>query len=175
LAFVIQYAPTLLAKVPLGRTRNGREVLAGEAMLRIALAFDAAEPPPEAGEIATKCRAMAEDVGEALGALRARGLVVTVSDGGYVPARPLERISLLDVRMAATGGAPLLPDATPGRGPVPEIFREVEDKAAIRLGEVTFRALCDRARTTGENPLSASTQAGERAPEPPPVRTIRPA
>jgi membrane protein len=172
LAFVIQYAPTLLAKVPLGRTRAGREVLAGQAMLQVALAFDAAAAAPDAGQIASRCRAMAEDVGEALGALRSSGLVVTLSEGGILPARPLEQISLLDVRKAAAGGGPLFPASGAGGGPVPEIFRDVEAKAANLLEEVTFRGLCDRVRETGENPLPAPEQATEAAPESPPVRTM---
>jgi membrane protein len=173
LAFVIQYAPTLLSKVPLRQTRVGREVLAGQAMLQIALAFDeAVASAPDAGQIASRCRAMAEDVGEALGALRTGGLVVTLTEGGILPARPLEQITLLDIRKAVAGGGPLFPESGVGRGPVPDIFRALEDKAADQLGEVTFRALCDRVRQTGENPLPLAEQAGEAASESPPVRTM---
>jgi membrane protein len=175
LAFVIQYAPTLLARVPLGQTRAGREILAGQAMLQVALAFDEAAPPPDAGQIAARCRAMAEDVGEALASLRAGGLVVTLSEGGILPARPLEQISLLDVRLAVTGGGPLFPESGAGRGPLPEILKDVENKAADRLGEVTFRALCDRVRETGENPLPDSEQAGNGSAGDAPVRTMTPA
>lgn len=175
LAFVIQYAPTLLAKVPLAQTRAGREVLAGQAMLQIARAFDEATPPPDAGTIAARCRAMAEDVGEALGSLRAAGLVVTVSEGGILPARPLEQISLLDVRKAVAGGGPLFPASGAGSGPVPEILRDVEDASARRLAEVTYRSLCDRVRETGENPLPEPDQDEEGPTEASPVRTITPA
>jgi membrane protein len=172
LAFVIQYAPTLLSKVPLGQTRAGREVLAGQAMLQIALAFDEAVAAPDAGQIASRCRAMAEDVGQALGALRTGGLVVTLTEGGILPARPLEQMTLLDVRKAVAGGGPLFPESGVGRGPVPDIFRAVEDNAADRLAEVTFRALCDRVRQTGENPLPLAEQAGEAVRESPPVGTM---
>lgn len=173
LAFVIQYAPTLLAKVPLAHTRAGREILAGQAMLQVALAYDQAESPPDAGQIAARCRAMAEDVGEAVAALRSGGLVASVSEGGIVPARPLEQISLLDVRKAVGGGAVLVPDRGV-RGPVPEIFKDVEDRAADRLAAVTFRALCDQVRETGEDPLPAVPPPDEQDEDHPPVRHATP-
>lgn len=139
-AFIVQHASTLLRKRPLASTTAGREILAGESMLRIAAAFDRGEPPPPEDEIASDAQALAEDVGEVLAALRQAGLVVPTAEGGLVPSRSLDRITLLDVRVAMTGpGAEPPPDARVGK-----ILKDVEDEAGRRLSEVTFLELVAR-------------------------------
>jgi membrane protein len=139
-AFIVQHASTLLRKRPLASTQAGREILAGEAMLRIAAAFDRGGAPPDEDEIAADAQALAEDVGEVLAALRVAGLVVPTGDGGLVPSRSLDRITLLDVRGAITGPrAEPPPDARVG-----SILKEVEDQAGRRLSEVTFLELVAR-------------------------------
>jgi membrane protein len=141
LAFIIQHASALLRMRPLAATHAGREYLAGEAMLRIALAFDRSLPPPTDDDIASDAQALAEDVGEVLAQLRQAGLIVPVSEGGLVPSRPLERITLLDVRRAVHGpGAELSEEADVGR-----ILKDVEGEAERRLADVNFRALVARA------------------------------
>lgn len=145
LAFVFQYAPTLLSGGG-ADSKAGREILAGEALFRIALAYDANEQAPDAGDVGAALRAIAEEVGDALLALRQAGLVLVLGDGGLVPGRPLEQLSLLDVRRAVSGPAPAAPD----RGSVVgEIVHGVEGLAAERLAAVTYRSLCDRAREEG--------------------------
>jgi len=140
-AFIVQHASALLKMRPLAATRTGREFLAGETMLRIALAFDRAEPPPDDDEIAADAQALAEDVGSVLAHLREAGLVVPVADGGLVPSRSLERITLLDVRRAVYGpGAQLTDEARVGR-----ILKDVEGEAERKLAEVTFRELVAQA------------------------------
>ncbi len=139
-AFIVQHASTLLRKRPLASTQAGREILAGEAMLRIAAAFDRGESPPPEDEIASNAQALAEDVGEVLAALRQAGLVVPTAEGGLVPSRSLDRITLLDVRTAVIGpGAEPPDDAHVGR-----ILKDVEDQASRRLSEVTFLELVER-------------------------------
>jgi membrane protein len=139
-AFIVQHASTLLRKRPLASTQAGREILAGEAMLRIAAAFDRGGAPPDEDEIAADAQALAEDVGEVLGALRKAGLVVPTGDGGLVPSRSLDRITLLDVRAAITGpSAEPPPDAQVG-----SILKDVEDEAGRRLSEITFMELVAR-------------------------------
>jgi membrane protein len=138
-AFIVQHASTLLRRRPLASTQAGREILAGESMLRIATAFDRGEPPPAEDEIASDAEALAEDVGEVLAALRGAGLVVP-TEGGLVPSRSLDRITLLDVRTAMTGpGAEPPAEARVGR-----ILKDVEDQAGRRLSEVTFKDLVAR-------------------------------
>jgi membrane protein len=143
-AYIVQHASALLKMKPLAATHAGREFLAGEAMLRIALAFDRAEPPPTDDEIASDAQALAEDVGEVLAHLRSAGLVVPVGEGGLVPSRSLERITLLDVRRAVHGpGAELTDEARVGR-----ILKDVEGEAERRLSEVSFRELVMQAPPT---------------------------
>ncbi|MGB8930544.1 MAG: YhjD/YihY/BrkB family envelope integrity protein [Anaeromyxobacteraceae bacterium] len=158
-AFIVQHASALLRKRPLASTQGSREILAGEAMLRVARAFDRGEPPPAEDEIASDAQALAEDVGEALAALRQAGLVTSTAEGGLVPSRSLDRISLLDVRTAVTGPGPDAPDdARVGR-----ILKEVEGEAARRLSQVTFRELA----ATAEAPDRASEAAREAENAPP--------
>jgi membrane protein len=136
-AFIVQHASALLRKRLLTSTPAGREILAGEAMLRIARAFDRGDPPPAEDEIASDAQALAEDVGDALAALRAAGLILPTADGGLVPSRSLDRITLLDVRTAISGpGAEPPEDARVGK-----ILREIEGEAGRRLSTVTYRDL----------------------------------
>ncbi len=78
---------------------------------------------------------------------------MAVADGGLGPARPLERITLEDVRRAIVGveGA-----ERRGGGTVGELVSAAEDEAAARLAAVSFRELCDR-------------DGGGRAPAPSPA------
>jgi len=148
LAFVFQYAPLILSGAPYSASKAGREVLAGQAMLDVALAFDCGGEAPEASDVATRIRATAEEVGEALLALRTSGLIVVLADGGLVPAKPLERITLLDVRQAVGGPAPVLEG---GGSPIGDIVRGVDELAAGHLAAVSYRTLCDRVHTEGES------------------------
>ncbi|HSM93685.1 MAG TPA: YhjD/YihY/BrkB family envelope integrity protein [Anaeromyxobacteraceae bacterium] len=157
-AFIVQHASALLRKRPLASTQGSREILAGEAMLRIARCFDRGDPPPAEDEIASDAQALAEDVGEALAALRQAGLVTPTAEGGLVPSRSLDRISLLHVRTAVQGPGSEAPDeARVGR-----ILKDVEDEAARRLSRITFQELVASAEATegasgavpdAENPL----------------------
>lgn|SRR5574341_370878 len=138
-AFIVQHASALLKKRPAVATQASREILAGEAMLRIARCFDRGEPPPAEDDIASDAQALAEEVGEVLAALRSAGLVIP-TEGGLVPSRSIERISLLDVRAAVTGPpAEASEDARVGR-----ILKDVEGEAARRLSSITFQELVAR-------------------------------
>ncbi len=148
LAFVAQYASALLRRAPRAPSKTGKEVLAGEALLRVASAFDRGTPPPDAGDVTTQLGATAEEAGEALAALRGAGLVVALADGGLVPSRPLEKLTLLDVRRAVAGGEP---DRSEAHGPVVDVVTRVEDEAASRLAAVTFKELCDGERSRGRS------------------------
>jgi membrane protein len=139
LAFVIQHATALMNGAPQITSPAGKEILAGQAMLQIAQAFDRGEPAPDAGDVASRLGSSAEQAGDALAALRNAGLVVALADGGLVPARPPERLTLLDVHRAVVGAAADLPQA---RGPVAGIIREIEERAAERLSAVHFDELC---------------------------------
>jgi membrane protein len=150
-AFVVQYAPGLLAGPAREGNRTGREVLAAQALLEVAVAFDRGAPAPDPGTIAARLGGLPEEVGEALAALRSAGLVVALADGGLVPSRSLERLNLHDVRMAVFG-----PEPQSGRpsGMVAGIMAGVEQETAQRLAETTYRALCDRVRAEEVHPVS---------------------
>ncbi|WP_242341496.1 MULTISPECIES: YhjD/YihY/BrkB family envelope integrity protein [unclassified Anaeromyxobacter] len=160
LAFVIQYATALIHGAPQPSSPTGKEILAGQAMLQIARAFDRGEPAPDAGDVASRLGSGAEEAGEVLAALRNAGLVVSLTDGGLVPSRPLERLTLLDVRRAIVGRSSDLPHS---RGPVAGIVREIEERAEERLAAVDFRALCEQKPSAQALPAAASPsgQAGE--------------
>ncbi len=154
LAFVFQYASALIHGVHT-ESRMGKEILAGRALLEVARAFDTGGAAPDPGDVANQLGAAADDVSEVLGALKGAGVVVSLADGGLVPGRPLEKITLLDVRRALTGRAP--PPA-PAAGVVAAVVKGVEDEAAERLADVTLRTLCDR---------EGGAAAGERPDGPP--------
>jgi len=159
LAFVFQYRSALIhgAEAP---SKTAREILAGRALLVVARAFDAGAPAPDAGDVANEIGAAADDVSEALGALKAAGVVVSLADAGLVPGRPLEKITLLDVRRALGGKEPSL---TASSGLVAAVVKGVEDEAAERLGDVTFRSLCDRDRGGSEGERPTAPPASEQA------------
>ncbi|WP_242347012.1 YhjD/YihY/BrkB family envelope integrity protein [Anaeromyxobacter terrae] len=161
LAFVIQYATALIHGAPQPSSPTGKEILAGQAMLQIARAFDRGEPAPDAGDVASRLGSGAEEAGEVLTGLRNAGLVVSLTDGGLVPSRPLERLTLLDVRRAIVGGASDLPHT---RGPVAGIIREIEERSEERLAAVNFRELCDQKGAT--QALPAGSPTGEAAERP---------
>lgn len=170
LAYVFQYRDTLVARAPRGDSASGRELVAGQAMLAIARAFDAGQPPPDAGELAMRLGASAEEAGEAVAALRQRGIVVGLADGGLVPARSLERITLLDVRRAVAGPEEPL-SGVPGL--VPGILRNIEDKAAEELSSITFRALCDEERGSTRARAARPPGVSPAGPEPVPAAPDR--
>jgi membrane protein len=163
LAFVIQYATALIQGGPQATSSTGREILAGQAMLQIARAFDRGDPPPDAGDVASRLGSSAEEAGEALAALRNAGLVVSLTDGGLVPSRPLARLTLLDVRRALVGGAAELPQS---RSPVAGIIREIEERAEERLAAVDFGALCEQRPATESGTSTALPPTGEAAERP---------
>jgi membrane protein len=159
LAYVVQYASSLIGAAA-APSRASREILAGQALLQVARAYDDQRPAPDSGEVATRLRATAEQAGEALSTLRQSGLVVALADGGLVPARPLEKITLLDVRRAVAGRDPIVPA---GAGSLAGIVKGIEDRAAAELDAVTFRELCacERATETGAPEGAAAALAGE--------------
>ncbi|MGE5414693.1 MAG: YhjD/YihY/BrkB family envelope integrity protein [Syntrophomonadaceae bacterium] len=149
LAFVIQYASALIRGAPQPTSQTGREILAGQALLQIARAYDKGEPAPDPGDVGSRLGATAEEAGEVVAALRNGNLVVGLADGGLVPSRPLDRITLLDVRRAIVGSSTAVP---PARGHIGQIIKEIETQAEARLAAVTVRELLERAPAGGAAP-----------------------
>jgi membrane protein len=169
LAFVVQYASALMQGVSNPTSRTGREILAGQAMLHIARAFHRGGVAPDAGDVASGLGTAAEEAGEVLTSLRTAGLVLALADGGLVPSRPLDRITLLDIRQAVVGSAADIPGS---RGPVAGIIKEIEDRAEERLSAVTFQQLCEP-QESGAASLASVRQASVLA-EDRPVRSTSP-
>jgi membrane protein len=142
LAYVLQYRSSLIGGAQ-AASKMGKEILAGQALVLVARAYDEGQPAPDAGDVATRLGATAQDAGDAVAAIRQHGLVVALADGGLVPARPLERITLLDVRRAVMGKEPALGASA---GLLPGVVKDIEDEAAERLDAITLREICDRER-----------------------------
>jgi len=162
LAFVVQYASELIRGTQ-ATSQTSREILAGQALLQIARAYDRGEPAPDPGDVGSRLGANAEVAGEVIAALRNANLVVGLADGGLVPSRPLERISLLDVRRAIAGSST---GAPPANGQIGQIIKDVEAEAEARLAAVTLRELMERAPEGAAVPSPASSpslSAGQQA------------
>jgi membrane protein len=155
LVYVVQNAAAVFAGAPHPGTRAGREILAGQVALEVARAFDRGALPPDEAEVASRLGASPDDVDDLVAILRKAGVLVTVADGGLVPARPLERITLEDVRRAVLGEE--LPG---GRGPVAAEVRAVEAQAAERLAGVTLLDLCNRERGPAPDPVPEPVPVG---------------
>jgi membrane protein len=151
-SFVVQHARVLLRGHAAQATPLGRELLAARAMLEVALAYRNGTPPPDPGEVALRLETFGEQVREVLGALRAKQLVVELAGGGLVPGRPLEAITLADVRRAISGEPPVLGDSDEAL--VSGILAGAEGAAAESLAEWTYAELCARAAPRRIGPTS---------------------
>lgn len=140
-AFVVQYARQLVRSHAPEATPLGRELLAARALLEVARAHGRGAPPPEPGDIAASLQVLVEPVREVLAQLRAGGLLLESAGGGLVPARPIDRLTLADVRGVVSGGTPRSGDA-PGEALVASLLAGAEGSAARSLAGVTYAELC---------------------------------
>ncbi len=141
-AFVAQHARVILeGHAPAGQgTALGRELLASRVMLEIAMAFRAGAPAPDAAEIALRIGTFAEPVREMVATLRGRRLAVELAGGGLAPGRPLDQISLADVR-AAIAGEPPSTAASPADALLSAVLSGAEGAAAGALADRSFAEL----------------------------------
>ena len=158
-SFVVQHARVFLRGRAAPATSLGRELLAARAMLEVALAYRGGLPPPDPGDVALQLETFGEQVREVLGCLRTRQLVVELGSGGLVQARPLERITLADVRRAISGDPPAPGDGS-AEALVSGILASAEGAAAGSLADWTFAELCTR---VGSRDLHSTGEAAERA------------
>jgi membrane protein len=145
ISFVVQHARVLLrGHPPEGQgTPLGRELLASRAMLEVALAYRDGLAPPDPGEVALRIETFGEPVREILGVLRAKQLILEVAGGGLVPARPLDLITLADVRRAVSGSPPSIAGNS-ADALVAGILGAAEGAAAEALDAQTYGDLCAR-------------------------------
>jgi membrane protein len=146
LAFVLQHVKALVHAHRGESTPLARELLAGQVMLEVALAYDRGAPPPDPGDVAARLDMLAEPVREMVDALRQMGLVHDVAGGGLVPSRPLGQLTLGDLRRVSVGRSPEVPAETEGRL-LAGLLSGAENLAQGRLAETTFEELCARLRT----------------------------
>ncbi|MFP5450690.1 MAG: YhjD/YihY/BrkB family envelope integrity protein [Thermoleophilia bacterium] len=85
------------------KTPAGRELVHARVMLAIARAFHLGHPPPRIRDIAVKTATTEAVVRPALTTLASAGLVREVAGGGWLPARPLDQLTLNDVHRATRG------------------------------------------------------------------------
>jgi membrane protein len=161
-SFVVQHARVLLRGHEPGATALGRELLAARAMLEVALAYERAGAPPDPAEVAIRLESFAEPVREIMGALRQAGLLLDVVGGGYVPARPLSRITLADVR-EAMAGAPPSGAAGSVEALVAGLLGSAEGAARASLAATSYEELCARIAKAQDVPAAAGG-VGEAAP-----------
>jgi membrane protein len=155
-AFVVQHARQLLRAHEPERTPLGRELLAARALLEVARDFRRGAAPPDAGEVAARLEVVVEEVREVVGLLRASDLLLEVAGGGLVPARPLDRISLADVRRPLAGPPPRA-GGTPGEALLAAELVGAEGAADQALGRTTLAELCRR--LDGEEPGAGAPAA----------------
>jgi len=148
LAFVLQHVKALVRAHRSESTPLARELLAGQVMLEVALAYDRGAPPPDPGDVAARLDVLAESVREMVDTLRQSGLVQDVAGGGLVPSRPLGQLTLGDLRRVSVGRSPEAPVETEGRL-LAGLLSGAEDVAQARLAETTFEDLCARLRAPG--------------------------
>jgi membrane protein len=94
---------------------RGRELMAARVLLVVARAFAHGDAPPSTRRIAADVGCEEATAHGLLGLLMERGLVRAELKGGFLPARPLESLTLADARTAARGNglaaaAELAPD-----------------------------------------------------------------
>ena len=142
-SFVVQHARQLLRAHEPERTPLGRELLAARALLEVARDFRRGSPPPDPGEVAARLEVVVEEVREVLAQLRASELVLEVAGGGLVPGRPLDQLSLADVRRPLAGPPPRVGGA-PGEALLARALVGAESAADQSLGQVSFDELCRR-------------------------------
>jgi membrane protein len=80
---------------------RGRELAAARVMLVVARAFARGGPPPSARRVAIEAGCEESTATGLLRVLCGRGLVREEAKGGFLPARPLEALTLADVRAVA--------------------------------------------------------------------------
>jgi len=146
LAFVLQHHRALVEQEEQGDAM-GRELVAVRAMLEVALCWWDGAKAPDAGEVADRMEVAAEPVRDVLSLLEEAGFLSESDDGRLAPARPLDKVTLADVRRVIAGPPPrAAEEGTPAM--LAALLDEGEDAAVQRLSGTTFADLCRAVRTT---------------------------
>ena len=161
LAFVLQHHRALVEQEEQGNAM-ARELVAVHAMLEVALCWWDGAKAPDAGEVADRMDVAAEPVRDVLSLLEEAGFLTESDDGRLAPARPLERITLADVRRVIAGPPPrAAEEGTPAM--LAALLDEGEDAAVQKLSGTTFADLCRAVRTAPPPPVLGGEQASSGA------------
>jgi membrane protein len=165
LGFVVQHARHVMAGGDGPISRGALELLAARALVHVSEAFRAGAPAPRPDEVARKLRAGVGGI-EVVETLRKAALLSTLGNGGLVPGRAPEGITLLDARNAIRSEPP----AHAG-GALGEAFQEAERRAEERLRAVSIASLCAPvvADASLSDPVSDPSGVGNRPPGPGPA------
>jgi membrane protein len=144
LAFVLQHARAVWLSPEAAESPAARELSAARVMLEVARAHDLGRPPPDPDDLADELDITVQAAEELAALLRTSGLAVEVAGGGLAPGRPLERISLADVRRLVAGerGAAMGDEAAL----LSEVLAGADAVSGARLADATFADLCGRLR-----------------------------
>jgi membrane protein len=128
--------------------QRGREFIALRLMTCIAERFARGEPPAGALEMAEALSVPTRLIQQILQTLGGARLVVETGGGGYVPARPLERITCHDILLAlrAGQGQDLATRDEPARREIYGEYQRIEEAERQAAATVTMRALVERAQ-----------------------------
>jgi membrane protein len=154
-AFVLQHHRALAEQEEQGNAM-GRELLAVRALLEVALSWRDGAPPPDAGEVADRIDAAAEPVRDVLSLLEEAGFLSESDDGRLVPARPLDRMTLADVRRVIAGPPPRAPEGGANEL-LSALLEEGEGAAVERLSRTTIEDLCSQVRNAPATPHAGGT------------------
>ncbi len=144
-AFVLQHHRALADQEEQGNAM-GRELLAVRALLEVALSWRDGLQPPDAGEVADRIDAAAEPVRDVLSLLEEAGFLSESDDGRLVPTRPLDRVTLADVRRVIAGPPPRAAEGG-SNAMLAALLDEGEGAAVERLSRTTLEDLCRAVRT----------------------------
>ena len=154
LAFVLQHHRSLVEQEEQGNA-TGRELLAVRALLEVALSWWDGTQAPDAGEVADRIDGAAEQVRDVLSSLEEAGFLSESDDGRLVPARPLDRTTLADVRRVIAGPPPRA-DEGGSSAMLAALLDEGESAAVERLSRTTLEDLCRALRNPPAPPRPGS-------------------
>jgi membrane protein len=149
-AFVLQHHRALAEQEEPGNAM-GRELLAVRAVLEVALSWRDGAQPPDAGEVADRIDVAAEPVRDVLSLLEEAGFLSESDDGRLVPARPLDRMTLADVRRVIAGPPPRSVEGGSSEM-LAALLAEGEGAAVERLSRTTLEDLCRAVRSAPDAP-----------------------
>lgn len=145
-----------------------RERIALAAMIRIGSNHFHGRAPLTAHGLAQQMQLPLGMLQDSIDALQADGFVALVESpaAGFVPARDMQRILLVDLLSAtrcAHGHRHLLPDHLPAEPTAETLMQELEDGAASVLGQRTLRDLVTAQDEPSMEPAVPLPRAGLRA------------